>query len=44
MGEGFPVGPFQLEIFYDLLCSKLPESEKQYALFTDGSYCIVGKR
>lgn len=26
-----------------LLCNKLPENEKKYALFTDGSYCIVGK-
>ncbi|GAB0195073.1 hypothetical protein GRJ2_001972600 [Grus japonensis] len=24
-------------------CNKLPENEKQYALFTDGSCCIVGK-
>ena len=26
------------------LYNKLPENEKQYALFTDGSYCIVGKQ
>ena len=25
------------------LYNKLPETEKQYALFTDGSCCIVGK-
>jgi len=25
------------------LCNKLPENEKQYALFTDGSCHIVGK-
>ena len=25
------------------LHNKLPENEKQYALFTDGSCCIVGK-
>ena len=26
-----------------LLYNKLPENERQYALFTDGSCCIVGK-
>ena len=25
------------------LYNKLPEKEKQYALFTDGSCCLVGK-